>query len=239
MVSLVSVIIATHRGAEEQTNRLIRSVYRSTYKDVEVIVINEGLERSKQRNMGIERARGKYLMWPDSDWVISPGLIEECVRLMSYYDALYIPETIIGKGFFTKLRNFERQFYTGAEGIDAVRFLKRWVCPFFDESMSGPEDADFDYRVPGKKGTTLAHYYHHDEVTFFKYLSKKAYYSKSMRAFERKNPQAKVLNFKYRCWGVFTEHGKWRKLVRHPFMSLCMFGLLFIRGVIYLSKRGA
>lgn len=237
---MVSVIIATHKGAEEQTERLIKSVKDSTYKDVEIIVVNEGKERSAQRNIGIDRSKGKYIFWPDSDWVLSPGLIQECVELIEskLYDSLYIPEIIQAPGFFAKVRNFERQFYTGVSGIDAVRFLYRGVCPFFDETMSGPEDADFDYRVPGYKGITKSFYYHHDNVGFIRYLQKKAYYSKSMRAFEKKNPNTRVLDLKYRCWGVFIENGKWRKLIRHPFMAICMFGLLALRGVVYLSNRG-
>lgn len=235
---MVSVVIATHKGAEDQISRLVASINASTYKDIEIIVVNEGLERSRQRNIGIERSKGDFIFWPDSDWVLSPGLIEECVGKMKKYDALYIPEFIVGSSFFTKVRNFERQFYTGISGIDAVRFLKRWHCPFFDETMSGPEDACFDYRVPGKKGVTKSYYYHHDNVGFIRYIQKKAYYSKSMRKFSDKYPNAKVLSFKYRCCGVFTEQGKWKALIRHPFLALCMFGLLILRGFVYLTNRG-
>jgi len=235
---MVSIVIATHKGAEEQTNRLIRSIHRSTYQDFEIIVVNEGLERSRQRNIGIERSKGEFIFWPDSDWVLSPGLLEECVGKMKKYDSLYIPELIIGGSFFTKVRNFERQFYTGVSGIDAVRFVKRGYCPFFDESMSGPEDACFDFRVPGKKGITKAYYYHHDEVGLIRYIQKKAYYSKSMKKFAEKYPNAKVMDLKYRCFGVFVEDGKFERLICHPFMSLCVFGLLILRGIIYFLNRG-
>jgi hypothetical protein len=32
---------------------------------------------------------------------------------------------------------------------------------------------------------------------------------------------------------VFTEQGKWKRLVARPDLALCLFGLIFIRGVIY------
>lgn len=39
--------------------------------------------------------------------------IEEGVSLMTkrQFDALYIPEEVMGKGIFGKIRNFERSFY--------------------------------------------------------------------------------------------------------------------------------
>lgn len=236
----VSVVIPNH-------NRDISIIRKAIGRmvGVEILEINLGMERSAQRNIGIEQAKGKYILILDSDQVVNDALIHECVDIMEKpwwvgleqedIQALYIPEVIIGKDWFTKLRNFERQFYTGT-CIDCVRFVRANNCPKFDETMSGPEDADWDLRIKGPRAITKTPLYHIDNITFKDYIKKKAYYSKSMDRFKKKHPQAKVLDIRYRCWGVFVEDGKWKKLLRHPIMTLKLAFLLLVRGIIYLRR---
>jgi len=237
---MVSVVIPMHRGAEAQIKYCVDSVKASSYQDVEIIVVNEGLERSAQRNIGIDRAHGEYLLFMDSDQASPPFLIAECVELMNYYDALYIPERIVTPGWFGRLRNWERQFYV-ATAVDVIRFLRRSGCPRFDETMSGPEDADFDRRVSGRRGVTRAYINHYDNVGVWQYIEKKAYYARSMRRYAEKWPQDKVLNLKWRCWDVFMEDGKWKKLLRRPDMMVVLYLLVILRGIIYLwhSKKSS
>ena len=231
---LVSIIIPTHKGAN--VDKLVDSINNSNYKNIEIIVVDEGLERSAQRNIGRDRAKGEYLFIPDSDWVVTPGLIEECVDKMALYDAIYIPETIKTRGLFAKIRNWERQFFT-ATAIDAVRFVRADGCPRFDETMTGPEDSDWDRRIKGIKVVSRNCYYHYDNVSFLSFFEKKAYYAKSMSRFIEKWPNDKVLDFKYRCWTVFTENGKWKRCVENPFMTLAVMFIIFLRGIIYLTRR--
>jgi len=202
---------------------------------VEILEIDVGMERSAQRNIGIEQAKGRYIFILDSDQVPTQELIMECVSIMEDNPdvvGVYIPEHIVGDDWFTRLRYFERQFYTGTL-VDCVRFVRANNCPKFDESMSGPEDADWDLRIKGLKVIAKNPLYHMDDVSFKNYIKKKAYYSKSMDRFKKKHPQAKVLDFKYRCWTVFTERGKWKILLRHPAMTLKLIFLLLVRGIIY------
>ena len=231
---MVSIIIPKKR--DEDISGLINSIIFSTYKDYEIIVVDEGLERSAQRNIGISRAKGEYLLILDSDQHPSPELIAECVHSMNWVDALYIPETITTKGWFAKLRNWERQFYDGTS-IDCVRFVRAKDCPPFDETMSGPEDSDWDRRVGGRRGVTRSRLYHQDNVGIVQYFKKKAYYAKSMGKFSYKNPDDEVTNFWWRCFGVFFENGKWRGVVTAPHMFLAVMVLIFIRGVIYLWAK--
>ena len=231
---LVSVIVPTHNGQDLRI--LLNSIKNSTYKNVEIIIVNEGLERSAQRNIGIKRAKGKYLLFLDSDMAVSKDLIEECVRLIKYYKALYCPEIIKTKGLFGKIRNFERQFYTGT-AVDVVRFVKAYRCPKFDENMHGPEDTDWDRRVFGERYTTISPVYHYDNIGIKRYCQKKAYYTKSMNLFEQKNPNDKILNLKYRCFTIFTEDGKWKRLLQHPFLTLGIMFILLLRAFIYLPSK--
>jgi len=229
---LVSVIIPNHG---RDLTELIGSVKNSTYKKTEMIIVDENRERSHQRNTGILRASGEYFLFLDSDHSVSKGLIEECVQLMNEADAVYIPEIITTKGFFARIRQWEREFYTAA-AVDAVRFV-RCDCPFFDETMSGPEDSDFDRRIKGKKVVSKNVLYHHDNIGVIQYFKKKIYYSKSMKRFAEKYPDDKILNWKWRCFGVFFERGKWKRFLSNPLMALAVMVIIGIRGIIYLRNR--
>jgi len=207
--------------------------------DVEIIILNLGLERSLQRNEGLKNMRGNYVLILDSDQKVSPDLIGECVWLMERNldcAGIYIPETIPGKDWFSRLRNWERQFYNGT-AVDVVRFVRAKDCPKFDLTLAGPEDADWANKIEGKKLTSKNCFYHYDNVSLKKYLQKKAYYTKSMRRYADKWPQDKCLNFWYRCFGVFLENGKWKRFLSNPLMALGVMGLVFLRGVIYLCQR--
>jgi len=214
------------------------SIYASNYGNTEIIVVDKGLERSVQRNIGIKRAKGDYFLFLDSDNYIHPFLIEECLRYMEWFPkvtGIYIPEVITTKGFFGKLRNWERWFYTGT-GVDVARFVRN-PCPLFDETMSGPEDSDWERRNSGSRTVSIYPIYHEDNISFIEYLKKKAYYTKSMKLYQRKYPNDRILKFPYRCFGIFLEKDKWKQFISNPLYAVCIMGLLFLRGVIYLWKR--
>jgi glycosyltransferase involved in cell wall biosynthesis len=234
---LVSVIIPTTKKELHLAERCVYSVQNSTYKKIEIIVVCEGLERSEQRNIGIERAKGEFLFFLDSDQYVSPELIKECVEIMHCgYGAVYIPEEITAMDWFGKLRNWERGFYVGTP-IDVVRFVKAEGCPKFCVDLRGPEDADFCRRVKGLRTISENCLYHRDEVTLITYLKKKAYYSKSMKLYALKNPDDLCLNFWWRCCFVFLEKGKWRRFISRPDLAIAVLTLIFARGVVYLWKR--
>jgi glycosyltransferase involved in cell wall biosynthesis len=220
---LVSVVVPNH-------GRDLTLLKKSLPKNVELIVVDEGKERSEQRNIGINRATGKYLLILDSDQSISKGLIDECLEMMNGYSCLYIPEVIVAKSWFGKLRAFERTFYTGT-AVDVPRFVRADHCPKFDTTLCGPEDADWGNRIKGFRGTTTRPLYHHDDVSIKEYFRKKSYYSKSMKRYAEKWPNDPCINLRYRVWTVFTENGKWKRLLRHPILTLGIIALLIGRGI--------
>jgi glycosyltransferase involved in cell wall biosynthesis len=233
---LVSIVVPTH--GNRNLNLLNNSIKDSLYKNVEIIIVNQNKERSEQRNLGIDRAQGEFLLWLDSDQSVSPMLISECVRTMNWHEycnGLYIPEVIVAESFFGKIRKFEREFYTGT-AIDCVRFVRMSICPRFNTELKGPEDSDFDRRVPHRKMTTTHVLYHHDDIKPHEYFIKKTYYGKSLNKYAELNPDDKCLDLKYRCWDVFVENGKWRKLVCHPILTFGIIFLLAIRGIIYARR---
>jgi len=229
----VSVVVPNH-GRDISAIRAVCD----PMPEVELLEVDLGLERSAQRNIGICSAEGEYIFVLDSDQVPTRALIYDCIAIMERNpgcNGIYIPEIIRGEDWFTKLRNYERQFYTGT-CIDCVRFVRAKICPLFDESMSGPEDADWDLRIPAIKLVSRFPLYHDDHISFKDYLKKKSYYTRSMSKFLENNPEAKVLKFRYRVFGVFMEHRKWRKLLRHPILAVKLYFLIFLRGIIYLKK---
>jgi glycosyltransferase involved in cell wall biosynthesis len=231
----VSVIIPKRKG--EDITLTLLALADSVYRNFEIIVVDKGLERSAQRNIGIKKANGEYYLILDSDQHPTPHLIRECVKLMEIgYSAVYIPEYLMTKGWFGRLRNWERQFYT-ATPIDAVRFVRAKCCPKFDETMSGPEDSAWDRQVEGIRTTSENYILHYENVGFWGYFRKKAYYAKSMKRFAELYPNDKVLNWKWRCFKVFFEQGKWKKVLRRPDLMILVWLMILIRGVIYLWKK--
>lgn len=225
---LISVICANHG---RDTSRLRASIP----KGVEYIEVNRGLERSVQRNMAIRESKGDIIIWMDSDQAFGPGTVEECEKLLKMgYTAVFIPEVIVGRSFFGRVRAFERTFYDGT-AVDVPRAVLRRLCPFFDETLHGPEDADWGRKIPGIKAVSKSVLYHYDgDTSFLDYYRKKAYYTKSMRRYAELNPDDRCLDLRYRCFWVFVENNKYKKILNHPFLFCCIIGLIFIRGIIYL-----
>ena len=78
-----------------------------------------------------------------------------------------------------------------------MRFVRREGCPLFETSLHGPEDADWGRRVPGKPGISNAPLLHLDHVGVIRYFKKKAYYSKSMRKYQERNPDDIMKAYRY------------------------------------------
>jgi len=225
----ISVVVPNH-------NRDISVLRASLSPRVEFIEVNRGMERSKQRNIGIRQATGDVILWLDSDHSVSYGLIDELEELFKTgITAVYIPEIIVGTSLFARIRAFERSFLTGT-AVDVPRAVLKRVMPLFDETMSGPEDADMGQRIPGIRAVSYHVLYHHDDISFGQYCKKKKYYTRSMNRYAEKWPNDPCLNFKYRCWTVFTECGKWRRLLKHPGLTLGVIFLLLVRGIIYARR---
>lgn len=269
---VVSVIVTT-RNEERHIGNCLESVKKQTYPraSIEIIVVDNnssdktkeialgytdkvytrGPERSAQRNFGVRQAKGKYILYLDSDMTLSPGVIKECVDKCESGGcvALYIPERIIGEGFWIKVRDFERGFYT-ATCIDAVRFVRKdkfLETGGFDETLTGPEDWDFDRRIGliGKTAVINACLYHNeDNFDLKKYVEKKLYYTRDFECYALKwGRQDRTIKRQmgpgYRYFGIFLEKGRFWRLFSHPFLSLAMYSLRLAVGLAYAFNSGA
>ena len=168
---LVSVIIAT-KNSEEMLRDCLESVRRQTYKNVELIVVDnystdrtrevakefgakvyvKGPERSSQKNYGAKVAKGRYLYFMGSDFVLTSGLIEECVELMNRgYDAVIVWNVSDpSKSLWAKTRFYERLSYYGSGIYEAARFVRRdlfFKVGGFDEGLFANEDIAFGRKL--------------------------------------------------------------------------------------------
>ncbi len=297
---LVSIIVTT-RNEERNIGTCLKSIKAQTYKNIEIIVVDnfsddrtqdiareftpkvfsKGPERSAQRNYGmIDNSEGEYVMYIDADMILSPALIEACVKHMQTGSclALHIREIVLGVNFWSRVRRFERTFYDGT-AIDGARFfLKRafeevggFDVDLFREGSG--EDWDIDMLIKrigtidllkekvssrqswqadlqnfiGSRGVVPDPWeavIYHNEADFVlsKYLNKKAYYTRGFDGYIAKwgkdDPDIRrQFGLRYRYFTVFMENGKWVKLISHPLLSLGMYFLRVLVGVIFLSRK--
>lgn len=215
------------------------------------IVLDKGPERSAQRNLGWQTAKAEWVIILDADMILPEATIAEILdiaRIEEDIKAYWIPEVRTGDGLRVKARNFERSFYDGT-CIDALRLFRKSVLEEtggYDETLiAGPEDWELDIRVlkTGVKCGVLTNHLLHNEknLSLRRVLEKKSYYTKSMAAYRVKwkgHPAlAKQFGFGYRYFGVFVEHGKWKRLVRHPILAAVMYFERILVGFTYLLSK--
>ena len=128
----VSIIIPTYNSGKT-LSECLKSIYSQSYPSFEVIIVDNysndnTLEIAKQfgakiiqaksnpataRNIGIRNSIGRYLLFLDSDQVLSPFVLEECVEKCEKEKAcmVIIPETFIGKSFWGLCSAFWKNCY--------------------------------------------------------------------------------------------------------------------------------
>jgi glycosyltransferase involved in cell wall biosynthesis len=159
----VSVIMPTYNRAH-MIGRAIESVLKQTFKDWELIIVNDGstdntkevVERFKDkrivylerenggpaaaRNLGLRHARGEYVAYCDSDDTLFPYHLETLVKCLDRN-----PEVGLARGASVKFEGNKK------EGFLNVGFL--WSCMhrlkclkktgFFDEKQLTGSDIEF------------------------------------------------------------------------------------------------
>ncbi|WP_416828188.1 glycosyltransferase family 2 protein [Ectobacillus polymachus] len=154
--NLVSIIIPVY-NAELYLDNCIRSVLAQTYKNIEVILINDGsIDKSAEicdkyvnkyknvkvihqkncgpsiaRNMGISASKGQYIQFVDSDDSIEPNMTEKLINAMNKKNNLVICGI---KVINSKLGNVIEEF---SSPIDGIFTSKEFVENFGDFLKNG------------------------------------------------------------------------------------------------------
>lgn len=267
---LVSIVVTTH-NSEKYIIACLESITKQLYpkNKIELIVVDNastdktkqialrytkfvfdhGPERSAQRNYGASKSTGKYYFYLDSDMLLDKKVVRECVIELEQNSGiigLYIPEIVLGKSIWGRVRTFERSFYN-ATCIDAVRFVRMKdfeAIHGFDISLISGEDWDFDkrLRMRGKMNIISSPLYHNEQdISLKKYLEKKRYYSNYLEKYVKKwgrndTDIRKQTGIAYRLFFVFIENGKWKKLFTNPLLAVLMILLRMSVGFYSLTK---
>lgn len=100
-MSKVSVIVPVHK-AEKWVDECLASIKNQTYKDIELIVVEDpqGIGAGATRNKGLERSTGEFLVFCDADDYLEPNAIEKLVSASAGVDWVV--------GSFRKFGEFEQ-----------------------------------------------------------------------------------------------------------------------------------
>lgn len=265
---MVSIVITT-KNESQHIGQCLKSIQEQTFprSQLEMVVVDNcstddtlaiaqkygarifkaGSERSAQRNFGAQQTQSGLLFFLDADMILSPGVVTAAVDKFAFnpqLKGLYLNEKILGNSFWSKVRDFERSFYTGTV-IDAVRCVRREdfiKIKGFDEHLTGPEDWDFDKRIRQLGETDLIQpvvYHNETDMNLKTMLAKKRYYARSFSKYIHKwgrhdTDLKKQLGFKYRYFQVFFEKGKYKKILQHPILFLAVIFQKILVGVVYL-----
>ena len=254
---LVSIIVSTYNSSAT-LEACLQSIINQTYLSLELIVVDnystdntatiamhfadklfvKGPERSAQRNYGVSKAAGEYVMIIDCDMELTPRVVQTCVEHVlgsPETGAVIIPEESFGKGFWARCKQLERSFYLGVDWVEAARFFDKKIylqAGGYNETMVSGEDWDLSQRVGqlthmGRINEFIRHNEGH--LRLFKTLKKKMYYAgqfnkytaqKSSTASHGKQPVGIVL----RRFGLFFSHPT--QLLSNPFVGI---GMLFMK----------
>jgi glycosyltransferase involved in cell wall biosynthesis len=242
---LVSVIIPT-KNSEKYLQKCLESIKKQTFKDFEIILVDnfsedktreiakkytdkiflQGPERSAQTNFGVSKASGKYIYKVDSDFVLEPDVIKECVQeIEKGFDAIVVHNSLDESvSFLAKIRNFEVSMYKYDLAHSSARFVKKDVYQKiggFNPKITAGEDYDFQRKLNQngfKTGFIKAEALHLDEPRnrdFFKLMKKFFYYGVDSVNYFQKNKQEitkQTMRF------VYFKH--LHKFIKHPILAL-------------------
>ena len=278
---LVSIIIPTHNSAQT-LSKCIYSVKSQTYKQFETIVVDDlssdetvriardsgakVLERrctpAFARNLGVEISSGKYLLFLDSDQVLSPSIVEECVRKCEGENVsmIFIPEMFVGKGFWSSCSAVWKNCYSKVHRIHGVGenmaigeprfFVKQCFIQagMFNAAMHWGEDHDLHKRMQTlnlKEDFVKSNLYHYEPATLKNTLFKLFRYGKSMPTFAHGSetqilkymPTNSLLTLKE----VFRQNSRYPKVIAGCIFLLWVKTCFLIAGLVtgYDFGKGA
>lgn len=164
-----------------------------------------------------------------------------------FYDGTVIDGArFFRKDIFQKVGGFDENF-SGPEDWDLDKKIRKQGSI---DLLQSKENFLVEFSLWGfiqEKGVSppfpLCCIYHNEsEFSLQTYLKKKTYYTQNFAPYIQKwgknDPDLKKqFGLWYRYVGVFIEKGKWKYLLSHPFLTLGMYFLRFLVGIVFLKER--
>lgn len=270
---LISVIIPT-KNSSLFIEACLFSIRDQSYQNIELIVVDnysndetraiadkynvrffsKGPERSSQRNYGVRKSKGDFIIIIDSDMQLSKDVVADCVKVFmgnSRVSSIVIPEQSFGTGFWSKCKAFERSFYQGVEWMEAARAFRKekfWEAGGYDQSMVSGEDWYLSQKVQefGVLGRIQSIIYHNEGLLrLVPLLRKKFYYATSLSAYSKLSSNKQFVASQtspVKRLSIFISRP--RKLFEHPFIAFGMFYMLLgelligILGMKFFRSKG-
>ncbi len=252
---LVSIIIPTKNSGSVIT-ACLESLKKQTYQNLEVLVVDnhssdntreiadqftdhvfvKGPERSTQRNYGVKKSKGQFVLIIDSDMVLSSRVVESCVKQVQSQPevkGVIIPESSFGQGFWAECKRLEKSLYVGVEYMEAARFFDKKLflaLGGYNEELISGEDWDLSQRVKKQaKLSRIKSFIYHNEgnLSLIQTIKKKYFYASHFYKYIEKHKMTAVMspqtNIVHRYMLFFKRPDKW---LREPIVFL---GLLFMK----------
>ena len=165
----------------------------------------------------------------------------------SFYDGTVVDAArFFSKDIFRKVGGFNHSM-TGVEDWDLDKELRRkgrveLLCSYDFNMVEGfVKSYDPSELVEAMKKEDFAYpvlFHNESEISLYRYLAKKTFYTGYFNLYIEKwgedDPDVrKQLGFSYRFYEVFFEQGGWRRLLRHPVITIGMYFLRFLVGLIF------
>lgn len=254
---LVSIIIPT-RNSIRTIGTCLKSIKNQTYENIEIIIVDGSsvdgtrevaekynaiilttpyeVERTVKKNIAAHKADGFYLYFIDSDFELTPRIVENCVKACDhYYDAIIIPEMVISsKGFWGKCRELEELMYHGDDNVESPRFFRKDVfyrAGGFDETLIFGEENDLNVKIRSldfRIGRINNYLYHH-EGSLTSLILRKFYYGRSAFRYIKKRKKLALLQFSPIRFGWIRHK---RLLLSNPLYAM---GMIFQKSVQYMA----
>lgn len=206
---LVSIIVPT-KNVASFVEPCFESIKNQSYPNIELIVVDNystdityqlakkytqkvyshGPERNQQRNYAVSKARGKYLMFIDSDMKMDEEMVADCVYRLERHTksvAVVLPELQIGSSVWSQARALEKEFNLGDKNLESPRFFRSTSyhkSGGYDEKLLYAEDMELTERIKKLGNITRSVYYiyhNEDRLGYFDILRKKYFYGQSAK----------------------------------------------------------
>lgn len=179
-IPLVSFVIPTHNRSEVLA-QCLESCINQTYKNIEIIVINDNSEDSTEeilkefnskykflkyynspgkgasaaRNLGIEKALGKYIAFMDDDDICEPFRIEE--QMKPIFESNYKYNFIVSGFYIVNSEGKRIETINYLKPLESIGFTVRWLvgknllikAGGFDSQQPNLEEVELFWRLRG------------------------------------------------------------------------------------------